>query len=91
MLGSLHQKSVDDLLSAVSDGAIAPRAVLEAVSPGLKRTETAGELDTTVIPLRRPRAPQQHARHALAGLAPGIAFHYRRLLPSGAGRARSWA
>ena len=77
VLGSLRYKSVDDLLSAVSDGAIAPRAVLEAIHPDLKRANSGGDVDTTVIPLRRPSPPAATPSPApLAGLAPGIAFHF---------------
>ena len=76
-LDSLRYRSVDDLLSAVSDGAAAPRTVLEAIHPELKRTDAGADLDATVITLRRPSAPAAASGPApLAGLAPGIAFHF---------------
>jgi GTP diphosphokinase / guanosine-3',5'-bis(diphosphate) 3'-diphosphatase len=76
VLGSLRHKSVEELLSAISDGAITSRAVLEAVHPDLKRTDSArSDLDTRVIPIRRP-TPAAASAAPLAGLAPGIAFHF---------------
>ena len=76
-LDSLRYRSVDDLLSAVSDGAAAPRTVLEAIHPDLKRTDAGADLDATVITLRRPSAPAAASGPTpLAGLAPGIAFHF---------------
>src|SRR3954471_1803042 len=76
VLGSLRHKSVEELLSAISDGAITSRAVLEAVHPDLKRTESArSDLDTRVIPIRSP-TPAAASAAPLAGLAPGIAFHF---------------
>ena len=78
VLEPLHQKSVEDLLAAVGDGALAPRTVLEALHPELKRHEARkGELDARVIPLRRSASVSQPATSApLAGLAAGIAFQY---------------
>ena len=78
LLEPLRQKSVEDLLAAVSDGAIAPRTVLETAFPELKRVEPRkGELDLPLTPPRRPTTPNPNATDApLAGLAPGIAFHY---------------
>ena len=78
VLEPLHHKSVDDLLAAVGDGSVAPRTVLEALHPELKRTEArTGELEALVIPLRRPAAPSPDASGSpLIGLPAGVAFHY---------------
>jgi GTP diphosphokinase / guanosine-3',5'-bis(diphosphate) 3'-diphosphatase len=78
VLEPLHHKSVEDLLAAIGDGAIAPRTVLEALHPELKRHEARkGELDARVLPPRRPAAATQPATGSpLVGLAAGIAFQY---------------
>ena len=78
VLEPLRQKSVEDLLAAVSDGAIAARAVLETAHPELKRSEPRkGDLELPLALPRRPTATDPAATNApLAGLAPGIAFHY---------------
>ena len=78
VLEPLRQKSVEDLLAAVSDGAIAARAVLEAAHPELKRSEPRkGDLELPLALPRRPTATDPAATNApLTGLAPGIAFHY---------------
>ena len=73
----LRQKSLEDLLAAVSDGAIAPRAVLEAIHPELKRSETRkGDLELPLPTLRRPTVAPAVGGTPLVGLAPGIAFHF---------------
>jgi GTP diphosphokinase / guanosine-3',5'-bis(diphosphate) 3'-diphosphatase len=75
-LEPLRQKTVDDLLSAVSDGSLTPRAVLQTVHPELKRVEPRkDELELATPPRRRAVAPAGPAM-PLTGLAPGIAYHY---------------
>ena len=75
-LEPLRQKTVDDLLSAVSDGSLTPRAVLQTVHPELKRAEPRkDELELATPPRRRAVAPAGPAM-PLTGLAPGIAYHY---------------
>jgi GTP pyrophosphokinase len=78
VLEPLRQRSVEELLTAVSEGAITPRTVLEAAHPELKRTEPRkSELDLPLAPTRRPASPGPAATSApLTGLAPGIAFQY---------------
>ncbi len=78
-LEPLHQKSVEDLLAAIGDGALTPRAVLEALYPEHKRVEArkAADLETSVVPLRRPATPPPAASDApLIGLPAGVAFQY---------------
>ncbi|HEX6010412.1 MAG TPA: RelA/SpoT AH/RIS domain-containing protein, partial [Geminicoccaceae bacterium] len=72
-------KTVDDLLAAVGDGTVAPRAVLEAIHPELKRADAARrhELAAQVIPLRRPASPRPNTTAApISGLPTGVAFQY---------------
>ena len=76
-LEPLRQKSLEDLLAAVSDGALAARTVLEAVHPELKRNEARkGDLELPLPTLRRPTPEPAGATAPLTGLAPGIAFHF---------------
>ena len=73
----LRQKSLEDLLAAVSDGALTPRAVLEAVHPELRRTEARkDEIELLPTPRRSAPDPGPAASAPLVGLAPGIAFHF---------------
>ena len=89
VLEPLHQKSVDDLLAAVSDGALAPRTVLEALHPELKRTEPRkGELETPGDPAAAaapPAQPDDPARRWPAWRRDRLPLC--RLLPSGPGRS----
>ncbi len=76
-LEPLRQKSLDDLLAAVSDGALTARAVLEAALPELKRAENRkDELELPLPTLRRSGPEAAAAGSPLVGLAPGIAFHF---------------
>jgi GTP diphosphokinase / guanosine-3',5'-bis(diphosphate) 3'-diphosphatase len=78
-LESFRLKTADDLLAAVGDGTVAPRAVLEAIHPELKRADAARrqEIAAQVIPLRRPASPRPNATAApISGLPAGVAFQY---------------
>ena len=75
-LEPLRQKSLDDLLGAVSDGSLPARTVLQAIHPELKRNEARKDQLELPVPPRRPAAPDDGTAAPLAGLAPGIAFHY---------------
>ena len=88
VLEPLRQKSVEDLLAAVSDGAIAPRAVLEAAHPELKRVEPRkGDLDLPLTPPRRPTAPDPPCdRRPARRPGAGHRLPLCRLLPARAGR-----
>ena len=78
VLEPLRHKSVEDLLAAVSEGSLTPRAVLEAAHPELKRAESARDGLEPPPVLHRRRAPAETSGGAapLTGLAPGIAFHF---------------
>ncbi|MGE3740628.1 MAG: bifunctional (p)ppGpp synthetase/guanosine-3',5'-bis(diphosphate) 3'-pyrophosphohydrolase, partial [Geminicoccaceae bacterium] len=75
-LEPLRQKTVEDLLGALSDGSIAPRTVLQAIHPELKRIEPRKDELEAAIPPRRPATPVDAADAPLVGLAPGIAFQF---------------
>ena len=75
-LEPLRQKSLDDLLGAVSDGSLPARTVLQAIHPELKRNEARKDQLELPVPPRRPAAPDDGTAAPLAGLAAGIAFHY---------------
>ncbi len=74
-LEPLRQKTVDDLLAAVGEGSLAPRTVLEAIYPELKREAPARAGKPAGLPsLRRPQTPPP-VDCPIIGLEPGIAFH----------------
>lgn len=74
-LEPLRQKTVDDLLAAVGEGSLAPRTVLEAIYPELKREAPARAGKLAGLPsLRRPQTPPP-VDCPIIGLEPGIAFH----------------
>jgi GTP pyrophosphokinase len=77
VLEPLHQRSVDDLLAAVGEGSLGPRAVLEALHPELKRKEQAS-VAGRVLALRRSAPPLSDESEAspLRGLADGVAFRF---------------
>jgi GTP pyrophosphokinase len=75
-LEQLRQKTVEDLLSAVSDGSLAPRSVLQIVHPELKRTEPRKDELDAAAPPRRPATVLDASAAPLIGLAPGIAFRF---------------
>lgn len=72
-----HQKTTDDLLAAVGEGTVSPRAVLEAVHPELKQAKIQAAA-ANVVQLRRPKpAPEPEGKDApILGLPVGVAFAY---------------
>jgi guanosine-3',5'-bis(diphosphate) 3'-pyrophosphohydrolase len=79
VLEGLHQRSADDLLAAIGEGALGARVVIEALRRGQQPATAAAEAaDAKVVPLRRPRAtPPQDARDGLiSGLLPGMALNF---------------
>jgi GTP pyrophosphokinase len=84
-LSAFPHRTVEDLLAAVGEGTVGPRAVLEAAFPELKReaAQRQAQQGAKILPLRRPRleppAPKE-SKEPLAspilGLPPGIAFSY---------------
>ncbi|HEX5796641.1 MAG TPA: RelA/SpoT AH/RIS domain-containing protein, partial [Geminicoccaceae bacterium] len=79
VLESLHQRSADDLLAAIGEGALGARVVVEALRRGQQpATPPAEAADAKVVPLRRPRAaPSPDARDSLiSGLLPGMALNF---------------
>jgi len=81
VLEGLHQKSVEDLLAAIGEGALGARVVIEA----LRRDQQPGTLaspaevaDAKVVPLRRSRpTPMPDGREGLiSGLLPGMAISF---------------
>jgi GTP pyrophosphokinase len=81
VLGALHQKSVEDLLAAIGEGALGARVVIEALRRD-QQPDTAASAaeaaDAKVVPLRRPRAaPAPDGREGLiSGLLPGMAISF---------------
>ena len=81
VIEGLHQKSVDDLLAAIGEGALGVRVVIEALRRDQQPAapaSTAAEADAKVVPLRRPRpSPAPDGREGLiSGLLPGIAISF---------------
>ena len=79
VLEPCHQKSVEDLLAAIGEGALGARVVIEALRRGQQPPAPAGErADDKVVPLRRPRAaPAPDGRESLiSGLLPGMALNF---------------
>jgi guanosine-3',5'-bis(diphosphate) 3'-pyrophosphohydrolase len=80
VLESLHQRSTDDLLAAIGEGALGARVVIEALrrdqQPATPPAD--GAADPKVVPLRRPRpAPPPDGRDSLvSGLPPGMALNF---------------
>ncbi|HEX6143821.1 MAG TPA: bifunctional (p)ppGpp synthetase/guanosine-3',5'-bis(diphosphate) 3'-pyrophosphohydrolase [Geminicoccaceae bacterium] len=74
VLKEVRQKSVDDLLAAVGEGALSARVVVEALRGPAGPTLTESPPDK-VIPLRRPRLPSAATAdgYRIQGLLPGIA------------------
>jgi GTP diphosphokinase / guanosine-3',5'-bis(diphosphate) 3'-diphosphatase len=81
VLGALHQKSVEDLLAAIGEGALGARVVIEALRRDQQPdtpASAAEAADAKVVPLRRPRAaPAPDGREGLiSGLLPGMAISF---------------
>jgi guanosine-3',5'-bis(diphosphate) 3'-pyrophosphohydrolase len=76
VLSELRQKSVEDLLAAIGEGAITPRVVLEALRGGKPSPAEAGE--DKVVPLRRARStlPSTTTDSRIRGLLPGMAVAF---------------
>jgi GTP diphosphokinase / guanosine-3',5'-bis(diphosphate) 3'-diphosphatase len=80
-LDPLHQRTVDDLLAAVGEGAVTARAVLEAVHPELKRREQKAAAEAAAARAATPRRPATvttaaAAASPLVGLPAGVAYRY---------------
>jgi GTP diphosphokinase / guanosine-3',5'-bis(diphosphate) 3'-diphosphatase len=77
VLSELRQKSVEDLLAAVGEGAINPRVVLEALRGG-KPSPAAEAGEDKVVPLRRARSspPPASTDSRIRGLLPGMAVAF---------------
>jgi guanosine-3',5'-bis(diphosphate) 3'-pyrophosphohydrolase len=79
VLEPCRQRSVDDLLAAIGEGALGARVVIEALRRGQQPTAPSeGKPDAKVVPLRRPRAaPAPDGRETLiSGLLPGMALNF---------------
>ena len=76
VLAQLRQKSVDDLMVAVGEGAIAARTVLEALEPDLKRQEARKTEPESMLVRRPSTVPPPASSLPLAGLPAGVAFRY---------------
>jgi GTP pyrophosphokinase len=81
VLEGVHQKSVEDLLAAIGEGALGARVVIEALRRGQQPASpasAAAEADAKVVPLRRPRpSPAPDGREGLiSGLLPGMAISF---------------
>ena len=77
----LHQKSAEDLLAAIGEGALGARVVIEALRREQQAAPpaTPAEVeDAKVVQLRRPRpAPAPDGREGLiSGLLPGMAINF---------------
>jgi guanosine-3',5'-bis(diphosphate) 3'-pyrophosphohydrolase len=77
VLAELRHKSVEDLLATIGEGALSPRAVLEALRGG-KPAPVAGDVEDKVVPLRRARSspPPANIDSRIRGLLPGMAVAY---------------
>jgi GTP diphosphokinase / guanosine-3',5'-bis(diphosphate) 3'-diphosphatase len=76
VLEAFRQKTVDDLLAAIGEGALNGRVVIDALRRGDK--PAAPEPEDNVVPLRRLRqAPARGAESGrIRGLVPGLAVHF---------------
>jgi len=77
VLEEFRQKSVDDLLVALGEGALSARVVIEALRG--ERPKLAEDADDKIVPLRRPRPgpPADGGGDArIRGLLPGMAVSY---------------
>jgi GTP pyrophosphokinase len=75
VLEAFRQKSVDDLLAAIGEGALNGRVVIDALRGGDKPATVVE--DHKVVPLRRLRPPARDAGTArIRGLVPGLAVHF---------------
>ena len=74
VLADFRQKSVDDLLAAIGEGALSARIVVEALRGGAAPSPPAAD-DVKVIPLRRPKPvpPLAEGGYKIQGLLPGMA------------------
>ena len=77
VLEAFRQKSVDDLLAAIGEGALNGRVVIDALRGRDKPSAPEAE-DDNVVPLRRVRAPARGDAGAagIRGLVPGLAVHF---------------
>ena len=78
-LETLPQRTVEDLLTALGEGTIGPKLVLDAAFPERKsRMQTkARPLASKILPLRRPpTAAAAMQRMPILGLPDGVAFTY---------------
>jgi GTP pyrophosphokinase len=76
VLEAFRQKSVDDLLAAIGEGALNGRVVVDTLRRG--DAPAVPEVDETVVPLRRLRQPSPRDDEAgrIRGLVPGLAVHF---------------
>jgi GTP pyrophosphokinase len=77
VLEAFRQKSVDDLLAAIGEGALNGRVVVDALRGRDKPSAPEAE-DDNVVPLRRLRPPTRGDAGAagIRGLVPGLAVHF---------------
>jgi GTP diphosphokinase / guanosine-3',5'-bis(diphosphate) 3'-diphosphatase len=78
VLESLHQKSVDDLLAAIGEGALNARVVIEALRRDQQPAAAPAPADDNVVPLRRtrPTPPADSRQGLISGLLPGMALNF---------------
>ena len=81
VLAGVHQKSVEDLLAAIGEGALGARAVIEALRRDQQPTAPVSPAeadDAKVVALRRPRPPPApDGREGLiSGLLSGMAISF---------------
>jgi guanosine-3',5'-bis(diphosphate) 3'-pyrophosphohydrolase len=74
-----QHKSVDDLLAAIGEGSLGPRAVIEAVRRGEGPPTPVEPTPAKVVPLRRLRSASSEGWETrVEGLLPGLAVAFAR-------------
>ena len=78
VLETLHQKTVDDLLAAIGEGALNARVVIEALKREQQPAAAPARDDDKVVPLRRmrPVPPTDGRQGLISGLLPGMAISF---------------